>query len=94
MNNSQTFCCPPSVVWAQEDGYALVVDSASGQSWELEGVEADLWTWLACGRTFDQLVSLMACLLPEGANAEATILSVLRGWVERGLVQAEDAASP
>lgn len=84
---SLVYACPDSVHWVKDADQVIVVNDQDGRTHALRGVEGAIWSWLSLSYSYPKLVRLVAALLALPANdAEQTLLDVLHGWHEAGLL--------
>ena len=84
-----SYRCSPTILWLRDAEQTLLVDRGRGLSWSLGGVEAVVWDWLAVGRTYEQLVEMLALTLSlPGTDARCQLDRILQRWLAAGILVA------
>jgi hypothetical protein len=83
-----TYRCAPHVVWTRDVDRVLLVDSEGERAWELDGLEAAIWDWLAMGYPYDKVVDFVSLVLACSQDeAGKTLEAALDAWRQAGLVE-------
>jgi hypothetical protein len=82
--------CAPAIVWVKDLGQTILLERESGRRWVIHGTEAMVWDLLTMGYAFERIVRFLAVMLEIPVDsAQGTLLAILHGWGELGIVQPE-----
>jgi hypothetical protein len=85
---------PDVVSWIRDRAQTLVVHEEGRQSHILIDEETALWGWLTCGYEYPELVRMLAVSQRKTEKeAEIQLESVLRRWLEGGILEVVEGES-
>ncbi len=90
---SPAYVSAPHLRWVNDGQTTLLVDTATGRSHRLQGIEAAAWRSFAASCSTSQVVALLA--LCEGISPDAArglLHDMLAGWAALGLLETGDDA--
>ena len=84
----RAYRCAPAIVWVKDLGQTVLVERESERRWFIHSTEAMVWDLLTLDYAFESIVRFLAVMLEIPVdNAQGTLLAILHGWEELGIVQ-------